>query len=168
LRGEGHMKKGVIIGIILVAIVLVAIITLLIINHNKKMEASANPQNEISNEILNEEENVESNEVNEVNEEENLQNTENQNVTSNNQEAQNTVPNASTETLEEEPKTAEEKAIKIVKKDWGEDSSVKISIDGMDSAGRYVVAVRDKETTKALAFYTVNISDGTFTKREMV
>jgi len=165
LRGEGHMKKGVIIGIILVAIVLVAIITLLIINHNKKMEASANPQNEISNEILNEEENVESNEVNE---EENLQNTENQNVTSNNQEAQNTVPNASTETLEEEPKTAEEKAIKIVKKDWGEDSSVKISIDGMDSAGRYVVAVRDKETTKALAFYTVNISDGTFTKREMV
>ena len=87
----------------------------------------------------------------------------------NNTTIENTIENTttSTETFEETPKTAEEKAISIVKKDWGEDKNVDIAIDGMDSNGNYIVAVRDSSTTEAKAFYTVNTSSGTFTKREM-
>lgn len=73
----------------------------------------------------------------------------------------------STEIFEEEPKTAKEKAINIVKKDWGEDKIVDISIDGIDNNGNYIVAVRDSATTEAKAFYIVNTSNGTFTKKEM-
>lgn len=85
------------------------------------------------------------------------------NITSENV-IENTIP---TETFEETPKTAEEKAISIVKKDWGEDKNVDIAIDGIDSNGNYIVAVRDSSTTEAKAFYIVNTSNGTFTKREM-
>ena len=91
------------------------------------------------------------------------------NEIANNTTIENTIENTttSTETFEETPKTAEEKAISIVKKDWGEDKNVDIAIDGMDSNGNYIVAVRDSSTTEAKAFYTVNTSSGTFTKREM-
>lgn len=56
----------------------------------------------------------------------------------------------------------EEKAIKIVKQNWGEDDSVYYSYDGVDSQGRYIICVRDKNTTKALYFYYVDIETGTF------
>ena len=59
------------------------------------------------------------------------------------------------------------KAINIVKKDWGEDSNVKIAIDGINDNGSYIVTVRNVNTTEALAFYTVDVSNQTFNKREM-
>ena len=74
-----------------------------------------------------------------------------------------TVPPQS-ETFEESPESAREKAIKIVKENWNGKSNVEFTIEGMDETGRYRVGVRDADTTAALAFYTVNISDGTFTK----
>ncbi len=91
------------------------------------------------------------------------------NEVKNNETTENTTENTTipTETFEEAPKTAEEKAINMVKKDWGEDKNVDIAIDGMDSNGNYIVAVRDSSTTEAKAFYTVNTSSGTLTKREM-
>ena len=76
-----------------------------------------------------------------------------------------TENNVSTEKFEESPKTAEEKAVAIAKKDWG-DNDANFSVEGMDGNGNYIVAVRDSNTV-ALAFYTVNVTDGTFTKREM-
>ena len=72
----------------------------------------------------------------------------------------------SSETLEESPKTSEQKAIDIAKKDWGNDRGVNFSVEGMDGNGNYIVAVRDSNTV-ALAFYSVNVSNETFTKREM-
>ena len=59
-----------------------------------------------------------------------------------------------------------EKAIDIVKKDWGKDSSVNFSVQGMDGNGNYIVVVSDSNTV-TLAFYSVNVSNETFTKREM-
>jgi len=89
----------------------------------------------------------------------------------NNVNEENTALNeVSSETFEEEPKTEKEKAIEIVKTDWtgsGNSQNVKFIADGMDSNGRYIIAVRDQNTTEALAFYTVNVNDKTFTKREM-
>ena len=86
-----------------------------------------------------------------------------------NQVTQNTTHSGeSSEILQEEPKTAEEKVIAITKKDWGSsDTSVKYSVEGMDSEGRYVVVVRDKQTTEARAFYYVSASSGEFIKQEM-
>lgn len=87
-----------------------------------------------------------------------------------NEEEYTTENEVSSETFEEEPKTEQDKAINIVKTDWtgnGNSENVKFTADGMDANGRYIISVRDKDTTEALAFYTVNVSDKTFTKREM-
>ena len=86
-------------------------------------------------------------------------------------EVSNTMSNEVTsETFEEEPKTEAEKAIDIAKTDWNGNANsqnVKFTADGMDQNGRYIISVRDRDTTEALAFYIVNVSDKTFTKREM-
>lgn len=63
-----------------------------------------------------------------------------------------------------EPKTDLEKAIDIVKEDWGEDNSVKFAHDGQNSKGEYIICVREKSTTNALAWYTVNVETGEFRK----
>ena len=93
-------------------------------------------------------------------------NTENQEVTQNIIEDE-TVNEINSEVFEEEPETEEEKAALIVKKDYGTNSNIKFSVEGMDANGRHVVVVRDINTTEALAFYFVNVSDGTFAKKEM-
>ncbi len=80
-------------------------------------------------------------------------------ITSNKQE-ENKAP-------ESDKKTEEEKAIEIVKKDYKQSGNVEFSSEGTDSEGNNIVVVRDPETTQALAFYYVNISNSTFTKKEM-
>ena len=148
------MKKST-ITLIIVILMLVAI-CIFAFAGNKKEETkevvksnkitNSSIQDEKINEIVNEE--VE----NEIEENEILEN-----------EVENTI---STETLTEEPKTAEEKAIDIVKKDWN-GKEAQFSVQGMDNNGNYIVAVTDSVTTESLAFYSVNINDGTFRKREI-
>lgn len=108
-------------------------------------------QNEIANELINE---VIVNEIGNIIVEDNTK----QNTTNN---------NTSTEKLPENQKTAEEMAIEIVKKDWGTNKKVEFLIDGKDENNNYIVSVRDSKTTKALAFYSVNVTTKKFTKREM-
>ena len=79
----------------------------------------------------------------------------------NNNENTNTTTN---EPKEETPKTDLEKAIDIVKKDWGADSTVYFAQDGQKESGEYIICVRDTETTSAKAWYTVNVQTGTFVK----
>lgn len=56
----------------------------------------------------------------------------------------------------------EEEAKQIVKEHWGEDDdTVYYSYDGINEQGKYVICVRDKETTKALYRYYVNVEAGT-------
>ena len=105
-------------------------------------------QNEIENEIANEEESIPV-EDEEQDVEENKQNTEN------------------TETFEEAPATAEQKVINIVKEDFKQTNNIEVTVEGMNENGKYIVVVRDSKTTEALAFYTVDAANKTFTKKEM-
>ena len=91
-----------------------------------------------------------------------ITNTENQN---NNTITDNSNENQSTETFTEKPKTQEEKAILIVKNDYGERSNIEFSVEGMDGKGRQIVVVRNSTTTAALAWYFVDVSNGKFEKQ---
>ncbi len=149
-------RKTSIIIIVILVIMLIAIGIFMFGEINKvdsSKTTSINTLKEEKNEIVNQ-----------------IKNEITENVLKNEIENNTTMENTTTtqtETFEETPKTSEEKAISIVKEDWGEDKNVDIAIDGMDNNGNYIVAVRDSSTTEAKAFYTVNTSDGTFTKREM-
>lgn len=62
----------------------------------------------------------------------------------------------------ETKENGEEQAKQIVQKDWGEDDTVYYSNDGLATNGDYIISVRDKQTTKQIAKYIVNVSKGTF------
>ena len=113
------------------------------------------------------------NKQNKVNETSNVQKNTVENTVTDTNKTENTVDNNSTtetntETFENTPQTEEEKAISIVKKDWGaNDVSVKMSVEGINDDGTYIISVRDSSTTEAKAFYKVNVKNGTFDKNEM-
>lgn len=68
-----------------------------------------------------------------------------------------------TEKTENTNLSPEEQAKQIVKQNWGEDDdTVYYSYDGKDANGRYVICVREKDTTKALYRYYVDIETGNF------
>lgn len=154
------MKKSVYVLVCVMIVILLIVLGVFAYHNNGKNENKENATtlNEQKNNKKNEEMNLQVNEVvtNEI--ENSIENEIVQNV------VENTI---SSETLGESPKTAEEKAIEIVKKDWGEGTNIEFSVDGMDESGNYIVAVRNSQTTQALAFYRVNITNQTFTKKEM-
>ncbi|MBP3255903.1 MAG: hypothetical protein J6M60_05395 [Clostridia bacterium] len=110
---------------------------------------------------------------NKVNETSNVQKNTVENNIENTTNKENTVENTiveenSTKDSETVPQTEEEKAISIVKKDWGaNDVNVKIAIEGINEDGTYIVTVRDSSTTEAMAFYKVNVKNNSFDKTEM-
>lgn len=53
--------------------------------------------------------------------------------------------------------TREEKAVELVKKEWGSTDGVYFSNESIDSSGKYIVSVRDRKTTTSLAFYLVDV-----------
>jgi len=61
------------------------------------------------------------------------------------------------------PVTSSDEAVQIVKNSWGEDNTVTIQFDSMNTSGNYVVVIRDKTTTQALYWYTVDRNTGTMT-----
>lgn len=146
------MKKSVIVILIVILIIVIGVFAFS--GDNNKQNDTLNNETQIK-ETVNEQINEQANEIiaNEV-----VNETTNELVSN-----ENTV---SSETFEESPKTAEEKAIDIVKKDWGEDTSMNFSVEGMDGNGNYIVTVRNSDTV-ALAFYSVNVTNENFTKREM-
>lgn len=146
------MKKGILIFVI-IAVIAIGIVCGSFMSEKEKQNIQTNTNNIEENEIINIEE---SNYVNEL--KENIE----QNVME-----ENVENNISSEIFEEEAKTEEEKAVAIVKKDYVTNENVKFSVEGMDANGRQVVVVRNATTTEALAFYFVNVSDKTFTKKEM-
>lgn len=152
------MKKSTygIIGIIV--ILMIAVICVFVFTGNNKKENSIKNNTNIANEESNAKQNEELNEqVNEV-----------INNETSNELVENKVENTtSTEKFEGSPKTEEEKAIDIAKKDFGTKNNVTFSIEGIDGNGNYIVVVRNPKTTEALAFYNVNVRSQTFTKREM-
>lgn len=63
--------------------------------------------------------------------------------------------------VEENSISSEDKAIDLAKKEYGDCSDVYFRIEQIQSNGVYIISVRDNETTKDLAWYTVNVNDGT-------
>ena len=158
------MKKAI---LILIAIILVVGVCFFVTRELNKEDKAGNnvvntnsSQNNVKEKKVNETSNnknniIENNITNTVNVENAIQNTE--------------TVESNTETFEDTPQTEEEKAISIVKKDWGaNDVNVKIAIEGINDNGTYIVTVRDSETTEAKAFYKVNVKSGTFEKNEMM
>lgn len=62
-----------------------------------------------------------------------------------------------TQLVTEDVTTREEKAIELVKKEWGSTDGVYFSNESIDTEGRYIVSVRDKKKTTSLAFYVVDV-----------
>ena len=54
----------------------------------------------------------------------------------------------------------QEKAINIAKEDWGEDSKVEFTFDHIDKDGRFVIFVRDIETTRQIDEYVIDVQTG--------
>ncbi len=159
------MKKSTYIGIVIIILLMLFVLVIFAFTGDTK-----NTSSNVEKNVINKEEQKENKQVNEQTNE----------IESNeivNQEVENSIPEEgtqpeenviSTETFEESPKTAEEKALELVKKDWGEGANIEFSIDGIDGNGNYIITVRNSQTTEALAFYNVNTNNGTFTKREII
>lgn len=127
---------------------MVGIICGIAFSKNDSKNMTTNTQKQEENTITNEETNNITNELaeNEIEE---------------NSISENTQTTNTTQTQ----KTDKEKAIEIVKKDYGTTSTnIKFNAEGTDSNGRQIIVVRDLDTTAALQFYHVDVSTGTFIK----
>ena len=102
---------------------------------NKIVEDVNAIENKLENAVVNESENK-------------VENSEEENTVTNPEEKEN--PNK---------QGNEEKAIDIAEKEWGEDDSVYFEFDHVDSKGNYVISVRQKSTTKALAWLTIDVEN---------
>lgn len=143
-------KKTIIILIIL--IIIIGIICGIAFSKNANKNITTNTQKQEENTITNEQTNNIANELIE------------------NEIEKNNIPETKEPTItepedpKETPQTEEEKAIEIVKKDMGVSDEIKFEIEGKDSKGRIIVTVRNVQTTEALQFYHVDVSNGTFIK----
>ena len=140
------MNKKTLI-ILITLIIIIGIICGIAFSKNSNKNITTNTQKE-ENTITNEEINNTTNEIKENEIEEN-------NISDDTQ---------TTATPEETQKTDKEKAIEIIKKDYGTSDNIKFNAEGTDSKGRQIIVVRDIETTAALQFYYVDVSNGTFVK----
>lgn len=154
---------------ILIALVLVVGIAYFV---TRELTKNGNEENKVTNTSTstNTQNNVKENKV--TNTTTNKNNAVDNNTTNtvvDNSIANTTTNETSTETFDENPQTEEQKAISIVKKDWGaNDVSVKISVEGINDNGAYRVTVRDSATTELRASYKVDVKSGTFEKKEIM
>lgn len=143
---------------VLIALMIVAVIVILgytgKIYIDEKKLANSNPiQNSQNNTINNSSnENKEENENNQTSEDENKS-----------EEEEKTVEEEPEEepTQEETSVNDEDKAIDLAKKQFGTSDGVYYRIEQIQSNGVYIVSVRDNETTRDLAWYTVDVKNGT-------
>ena len=100
----------------------------------------------------------------------------NETVESEEETTENTVSTSTDENSEEDEEeteddesdsvtSKEEKAVALVKEEWGSTDGVYFRNESIDSDGRYIVSVRDSSTTTALAFYYVDLSTGLVTEQ---
>ena len=156
---KNNKKLTIALGILVIILIVLIAFSILSLSSNNQEETSFTASNRIINEANAITETV-------VNEQE--QNTvQNEEVTTNIVQ-ENVVTGGSTETFEENPQTEEQKALDIAKKDWEStsnmgDSTVYFDVDGIEPSGEYRVLVT--QDTKLIAYYMVNVSTGTFTKK---
>lgn len=158
------MEKNtkIIIAVLVIALIILGIV--ISVNKNKAVQTdnknTINQSNEVQNVV-----NWIKNEVNDV--QNNIENT----IPENNVEniIDNAQDNSNNSIQENETSNKEEdnnqKAIDMVKSDWGEDESVNFKIDEQSEDGKYVISVVDKNTTKVLVWYDVDIKNNTIQER---
>lgn len=161
-----NKKKIIIIAVTIVLVILITLLTvkLIKIEKNKGKEVINLNENAIENNII--ENNIEENEI-----VENINNTNKTEEENNQNNTEVPTPSTSEEVTKaeiEKEKNNKEKAMEIVKKDWGEDDNVYFSSDDdLDSTNEeYVIHVRERKTTWEICTYTVNVKKGTFTKEQ--
>ena len=156
-------RIAIILGIVVIIIIIILLsIRLISIRNNDENTLAFNDENNaIENQAENNVviDNETNNEVENNIQEENEDNTQDENVEEPNPPADD-KQEVSKEIIEKE-QSNEEKAMDIVKKDWGEDSKVYFSYEGI-TEGKYKVCVRETETTHAITYYLVNVNNGTF------
>ena len=144
---------------ILIALLIIAVIAILgytgkIYIDEKKKDNSTPVQNSQNNTV-----NSSSNEKEEKEEkEENKDNTE----ATEKEEEEKTEEEPKEEPVQEETSVNDEdKAIALAKKQFGTTDGVYYRIEQIQSNSVYIVSVRDNETTRDLAWYTVDVKNGT-------
>ncbi len=161
-----NIKTIILIVVVIIVIGVIAIFGSNILNKNENVNETQNSINETNQNMKIEVNETENNVVNETqnntteNEVENKQ-VEN-NIENNNTTTQNVVTNETTEVLQNDGASNEEKAINIVKSDWGTTENVYFVTMGIDASGKYIVTVNDSSTTATLAWYLVDVVTGTF------
>lgn len=79
----------------------------------------------------------------------------------------NTEENNSSDTNSNE-KTSEndsDRAIEMVKNEWGKDDNVTFKIDEQTEDGKYVVCVMETSTTKVIMWYNVDVKNNTIEEK---
>lgn len=79
----------------------------------------------------------------------------------------NTIENNSSNTNSSE-KTSEndsDRAIEMVKKEWGKDDNVTFKIDEQTEDGKYVVCVMETSTTRVIMWYNVDVKNNTIEEK---
>ena len=161
------MNKKTKVGIIILTIVIIIAIIAIIIAfvnpfNNEETGAEALNDTEMNVETNNEELNTEA-----------INNTETNNIENTEQEDNTITEEVNDDVIEEEPEqeastsdnannSNEEKAIELVRNEWGEDNSVYFDLAGVTSDGKYRVSVN--KDTRVLAWYIVDIENETLTQ----
>lgn len=158
-----NIKTILLIILIIIVITVIAIFGCNILNKNENVNETQNSINEISQNMQSTVNETEKNVVNAVQNNVTQNEVENKQVENNvNNVAENVVTNQTTEVLEADGASNEEKAINIVKKDWGTTEGVYFVTMGIDASGKYIVTVNDSSTTATLAWYGVDVVTGKF------
>lgn len=155
------MKRMLIYAVAIVIVIVIGILVAnTIVNREKTVKTG---QTSVNNNTTNNA----GNNVNSTNQSNELINDFQNNNTQNNEASNNETQDNETKPVSpvEIAGTDEEKAIAIVRREWGEDDSVNFVFDHKNENGEFVVAVRDINTTVAIEWYIVNVDTGTCKSR---
>lgn len=149
-----NIKTILLIMLVIIVIAVIAIFGFNILSKNENVNETQNSINATSQNMQSAVNEIEKNIVNESQNNVIENEVENKQVENNvNNVAENVVTNQTTEVLENDGASNEEKAINIVKKDWGTTEGVYFVTMGIDASGKYIVTVNDSSTTATLAWY---------------
>lgn len=163
-----NIKTIFLIVLVIIIITVVAIFGYNVLNKNEEVNKTQSSINEINPSTKIEINETEENIVNEIQNnviENEVENKQIENKIENkieNDIAQNVVTNETTEVMQNNGASNEEKAINIVKSDWGTTENVYFVTMGIDASGKYIVTVNDSSTTATLAWYLVDVITGKF------
>lgn len=125
------------------------------IEENRPQNTINAPENQVEN-VVNEENNTEENMI-----QENSTENETTNIAENTNISNNTNPTNSTSAPAKPAVTDQkQKAIELVKKEWGKDDTVDYVFDYINENGEYVVAVKDRATATVKYYFRVNLESG--------